>query len=116
VFGHPVPPLVSVIFSACPPLDRPGRPKLQLPARAGFLHTALDVIARGATEPRTGAATGTVAMAHLIETAKTEFDERLTALGREIEALRTENAQLAERIERTQRGGGRRSGAQETEP
>jgi hypothetical protein len=116
VFGHPVPPLVSVIFSACPPLDRPGKPTLQLPARAGFLHTALDVIARGATEPRTATASDAAAIAHLIETAKTEFDARLTALGREIEALRTENAQLAVRIERTQRGGGRRSGAQETEP
>jgi hypothetical protein len=116
VFGDPVPPLVSLIFSACPPLDRPGKPTLQLPAHAGFLHTALDVIARGATEPRTDAATGSAAIAHLIETAKTEFDAKLTALGREIERLGTENAQLADRIERSQRSGGRRSGPPETEP
>jgi hypothetical protein len=115
VFGHPVPPLVSVIFSACPPLDRPGKPKLQLPARAGFLHTALDVIGRGVTEPRTDAVTGAAAIAHLIETTKIEFDTKLTALSGEIERLRTDNAQLADRIERSQRGG-RRSGAQETEP
>jgi hypothetical protein len=115
VFGHPVPPLVSVIFSACPPLDRPGKPKLQLPARAGFLHTALDVVSRGAAEPRTDAASGAAAIAHLIETAKTEFDAKLTALSGEIVRLRTENAQLADRIERSQRGG-RRSGTQETEP
>jgi hypothetical protein len=116
VFGQPVPPLVSVIFSACPPLDRARQPTLQLPARSGFLHTALDVIAHGAAEPGTDAATGAAAIVHLIETAKTEFDAKLTTLSGEIERLRTDNAQLADRIERSQRGGGRRSGAQETEP
>jgi hypothetical protein len=95
---------LSVILGACPPLRKGGQPP-----QPQMLE---QIVRRLPPRSRTEMAAGSTAITDVVNAARAEFDGKLEGLRAEINALRSANAQLEERIasrerpDRRPRGGG----------